>query len=158
MKNLIEHAPALGDAGIGATVLTEGLEEHFHIVGLDVSELAHPEIVLQNAQGVAVVFLGGCGDVVLMVFKPDVRPVAEGVVAGGIDARGTIVQKLLQLFSGFLLGFSVDGFVVGFAVGLIADHNAAFPASVISLASHTLAVGSFCHVTPSSGNKGASHL
>ena len=118
MKNLVEHTPALGDTGIGATVLAEGLEEHLHIVGLDVSELAHPEIVLQNAQGVTVVLLGGCGDVVLMVFKPDVCPVAEGVATGGIDSCGTIIQKLLQLFSGFLLGFPVDGFVVGFAVGL----------------------------------------
>ena len=70
----------MGDPGIGGLALAKLFEKLLNVVCLDLIELASDEMTFQNPQGVAVAFLCGGLDVILMVFKPQLRPLAEGVL------------------------------------------------------------------------------
>ena len=80
VENLKQHPPALGDPGIGGLALAKLFEKLLNVVCLDLIELTSAEMTFQNPQGVAVAFLCGRLDVILMVFKPQLRPLAEGIL------------------------------------------------------------------------------
>ena len=146
VENLKQHPTALGDPGIGGFALAKLFEELLNVIGFDLIELASAEMAFQNPQGVAVALLGGGLDVVLVVFKPQLRPLAEGVLMGENHAFFLCPEVSSHLFLDFRLGVAVKAFVLAFAVGLEPIHDGALPKAVFALANVTFAVGSFlCH-------------
>ena len=104
---------------------------------------------LQNPHGVAVALLGGGLDILLVVLKPDFRPLAEGVVHGGEASLLLCFEIGFHLFLDFTLGAAVKTFVLAFAVGLETVHDGTLPKAGFTLANGAFAVGSFlCHFTP----------
>ena len=146
VEDLKQHPPALGDSGIGGLALTKLFQKLLNVIGFDLIELASSEMAFQNPQGVAVALLCGRLDVILMVFKPQLRPLAEGVLMGKNHAFFLRPEIGSHLFLDFRLGIAVKAFVLAFAVGLKPIHDGALPKAVFALANMTFAVGSFlCH-------------
>ena len=103
-------------------------------------------MAFQNPQGVAVALLGGGLDVILVVFKPQLRPLAEGILMGKNHTFFLRPEICPHLFLDFRLGVAVKAFVLAFAVGLKPIHDGTLPKAVFALANVTFAVGSFlCH-------------
>ena len=141
-----EGDPALSNPGIGGLALAKLFQKLLNVIGFDLIELASAEMAFQNPQGVAVALLCGGLDVILVVFKPQLRPLAEGVLMGENHPFFLCPQIRPHLFLDFRLGVAVKAFVLAFAVGLEPIHDGTLPKAVFALANVTFAVGSFlCH-------------
>ena len=108
VEDLEQHPPALSNPGIGGLALAKLFQKLLNVIGFDLIELASAEMTFQNPQGVAVALLCGGLDVILMVFKPQLRPLAEGILMGENHAFFLRPEIGPHLFLDFRLGVAVS--------------------------------------------------
>ena len=142
VEDLEQHPPALGQAGIGTALPLQLFEEALNVQRLDAPERPVGEMLLQDAQGVLVVFLGGGRDVVLVLLIPEVRPFGEAPELVRVQPLGQCLLIFAELGPDFFLRLSVEGSVFALAVFPEAHHHGALPPAVVSLTESALPVGS----------------
>ena len=145
VEDLEQHPPALGQAGIGASLPLQLFEEALNVQRLDAPERPVGEAFLEDAQGVLVVFLGGGRDVVLVLLVPEIRPFGESPELVRVQPLGLLLLVFAELCPDFFLRLSVKGSVLSvFALAVVpeAHHHGALPAAVVSLTESALPVGS----------------
>ena len=107
VKDLIEHAPALGQPGIGRAFPLLLFEKALNVQRFDAPERPVGEMLLEDAQGVLVVLLSGGRDVALVLLIPEVRPFGEAPELVRVQPLGQFLLVFAELGADRLLRWPV---------------------------------------------------
>lgn len=134
VEDLVEHAPALGQPGIGRALPLLLFEDALNVQRFDAPERPVGEMLLEDAQDVLVALLGGGRDVALVLLEPEVRLFREAPEFVSVQPGRLILLELVELGTDLLLGLPIKRTIFSLAVVPEAHHNGALPPAVVSLA------------------------